>query len=366
MQTELDRFLGIAPPATPPCRHAGSCGGCAVQQVEAGAVAAWKRERIVDALRRVGLTAEIEPTATVAPATRRRATLAALRQGKHVMLGFNERKSDRIVDLRGCEVLTPKLVALLAPLRTLVGTLLQQRESADLALTEAGNGIELVLVRKRALALADLEALAEFAETHDLARVAWRSTVRSPVEPVAVRRVPMILLGGVRVSLPPASFLQPTLDGETMLIERVLATLPGAKRVADLFCGVGTFALPLAATGAAVTAFDSDKDAVGALAATRKVQAVTRDLFREPLSVKELRDFDKAVLDPARAGAAAQVATLAEADFERLTYVSCNPTTFARDARVLVEGGWKLHDVLPVDQFRWSTHVELVARLERR
>ncbi|WP_420243052.1 class I SAM-dependent RNA methyltransferase [Roseiterribacter gracilis] len=355
----------MSPPVPPPCRHAGVCGGCAVQAVEDGAVAAWKRDHIANALQRVGLSAEIEPTATVAPATRRRATLTSMRQGKHVLLGFNERRSDRIVELRECKVLTPKLEALLPALRDLVGILLQQRDTADLALTEAQNGIELVVVRKRALALLDLETLAAFAETHDLARVAWRSTVRTPVEPIAVRRVPTITLGGVRVALPPAAFLQPSADGENLLIDRVQATMTGAKRIADFFCGVGTFALPLAASGATVTAFDGDKDAVAALAATRKTTAIVRDLFREPLSEKELRDFDAAVLDPPRAGAAAQVATLADADFDRLTYVSCNPASFARDARVLVAGGWKLGEILPVDQFRWSAHVELVARLSR-
>jgi 23S rRNA (uracil1939-C5)-methyltransferase len=366
MQTELDRFLSTAAHVQPPCAHAGSCGGCTLQEVEPGAVAAWKRDRVIEALRRFGLSAErIEPTATVPAGTRRRATLAALRLGKQVVLGFNERRSTRIVDLAGCTVMTGALVALLAPLRTLLAALLQPRESADLALTEASNGVELVLVRKRAPTLADREALAAFAQTHDLARIAWRRDMRSEIEPIAARRAPAIVLGGVPVALPPAAFLQPSVDGETKLIERVRARLAGATRVADLFCGVGTFALPLAAAGVTVDAVDSDAASIAALAATRRVATQRRDLFRDPLRARELDAFDAVVLDPPRAGAAAQVAPLAEAAPGRLVYVSCNPASFARDARALVDGGWHLRDVLPVDQFRWSAHVELVAYLER-
>ena len=365
----LAQLLEPGPDRTePPCRHFGACGGCALQHLQPNFIAAWKRERVIAALARAGLEdVTVDATIRVPPGTRRRATLAATRIGKRILLGFAERASHRLVDLQECPVLRPELAALIAPIRARLPELLTADESADLALTWTESGADLVLIRKRPLTLADRETLAAFAEAADLASISWRASVTAP-EPVAARRTPRIRLGKTLVAFAPGAFLQPSAEGEAALTAFVADSLTCiGGPIADLFCGLGTFAIPAAALGP-VSAYDADGPAVATLQKAAKglpVVAHRRDLFREPLTVRELEGFAAAVIDPPRAGAEKQARMLADSAVPLIAYVSCNPVSFARDAAILTQGGYRLDRVTPVDQFAWSPHVELTGAFRR-
>ncbi|QJU59722.1 class I SAM-dependent RNA methyltransferase [Sphingomonas sp. AP4-R1] len=354
--------------ATPPCRHYPKCGGCQLQHVDDETFADFLVDRVAGALRAQGLALpEIRAPHLSPPRTRRRAALRAERIGHRVVLGFNEEASHRIVDLAECHVLAPDLFALVAPLRALLGTMLDRKKSAEIRLTRADQGIDVLLSGVTADGLQASEAITDFAQAHGLARLALDDGYgpQSRWEPDAAT----VTLGGVAVPLPHNAFLQATPDGEAALVESVLEIVGDAATVADLFAGLGTFALPLSA-GAKVLAGEGARDPMLALksAAARAGRAVVadhRDLFRRPYTTKEVSRFDAVVLDPPRAGAKEQVAELATADVSRLAYVSCNPATFARDVATLAAGGWRLEWVRPIGQFRWSTHVELVAALVR-
>lgn len=351
--------------ATPPCPHYGACGGCALQHLTPAFNAGWKRAQVVRALERRGFVAPpVAETIPTAPASRRRARFAARRLRKGVVLGFNERASPRIVDLAACRVLRPSLVALLPPLRQFLCAALRPGEIADAQATESETGVDLWLETPRPPSREAREAAVAFAAAQDLARIAWNDEV------VLRRRPPLFTLGGVAVEPPPGAFLQASREGERALAMLVLAGVGEARRVADLFCGVGTFALPLS-EHARVAAFDADGAMVAALdaaarGAQRPLVATRRDLFRRPLQPDELDGFDAAVFDPPRAGAAAQAETLARSGVATVVGASCDPATFARDARILADGGYALENVTPVDQFVWSPHVELVATFRRQ
>ncbi len=355
--------------AEPPCTHFGKCGGCALQHLQPEFTAEWKRARVVTALARAGLErTAVAGTISIPPGSRRRATLAASRIGKRVLLGFAERASHRLVDLKECRVLRPELAALIAPLRDRLAVLLNHEETADIALTWTETGVDLVLIRRRRLSLTDRETLADFAGAADLARISWRAGIAKPAEPVAARRTPQIRLGAGMVAFAPGAFLQPSVEGEARLSAMVRDALSGVQGpVADLFSGLGTFAIPAGAIGP-VSAFDADGAAIGTLQKAAKGMPITaqvRDLFREPLTVKELEGFAAAIIDPPRAGAQAQARTLADSGVPLIAYVSCNPVSFARDAALLTEGGYRLDQVTPVDQFLWSPHIELFGAFHR-
>lgn len=354
--------------AMPPCRHFPRCGGCQLQHVDDAAYAGFIVDRIAGALAAQGMAApEIAPPHLSPPYTRRRASLRAQRIGKRVVLGFNEASSHRIVDLAECHVLQPELFALVAPIRLLLGTMLRDRRDAEVQMTLVDQGVDLLLGKVDADGLAAAEALTAFAEAHQLARISLDDGlgphVRWEPRPVTVT------LGGVAVPFPQAGFLQATADGEAALLAAVADAVGGASTIADLFAGLGTFALPLS-NAARIFAAEGARDAVVALKtasarAQRPVLVEHRDLFRRPLTVKELNRFDAVLLDPPRAGAKEQVATLATSSVARVAYASCNLSTFARDAKMLVEGGYHLRWIRPVGQFRWSTHIELVASFSR-
>jgi len=355
--------------SAPPCRHFGTCGGCALQHLRPDFIAEWKRKRVASALARVGLDdVPVDPTIAIPSGTRRRATLAAMRIGKRVLLGFAERASHRLVDLEECPVLRPELARLIAPVRARLPELLSAGESADIALTWTETGPDLVLIRKRPLTLADRETLAEFAGSMDLASISWRASVTAPAEPVAARRTPSIRIGKALVAFAPGSFLQPSAEGEAVLTRLVTETLKGVTGpVADLFSGLGTFAIPASVNGP-VSAYDADGPAIDTLRKAAKGLPVTahrRDLFREPLTVNELEGFAAAIIDPPRAGADAQARMLADSAVPLIAYVSCNPVSFARDAATLTQGGYTLESATPVDQFAWSPHVELFGVFRR-
>jgi 23S rRNA (uracil1939-C5)-methyltransferase len=310
----------------------------------------------------------VAPVATSPPRTRRRVSLRALRPARgRALVGFNSEGSHHIVDLGQCEVMRPELFSLVAPLRALLSEALVPGQGAGITLTLTDSGIDLLLANVSATRLADIERLTGFAASHDLARLTVEG--EDGLQTLVEARAPSLTMGGVVVPMPPAPFLQATSEGEAALVAAVLEGVGDARHVADLFCGVGTFALPLSKR-ARVLAADAAGPAVAALAgaarlAARPVQVQHRDLFRRPLLPAELEGLDAVVFDPPRAGAEAQVSQLARSPVPVLVAVSCNPSTFGRDARILGAAGWRIDRLWPVAQFRWSSHVELVARFVR-
>lgn len=346
----------------PPCRHFPECGGCQLQHLDDASWSQFILDRISSALATQGLEAAIRAPALSPPRTRRRATLHAESSGR---IGFSMEKSHAIVDLAECHVLAPELFALVAPLRRLIHVL-RPRRRLDVHLTLADQGVDLLINGVMPEGLAAAEAITAFAEGNRLARVAFDEGYGPEVrwEPEAVT----ITLGGVPVPLPPASFLQATREGEAALVAAVREVVPGEGVVADLFAGLGTFALALPGR---VYAAEAGREAIMALKAAaarshRTVFTEHRDLYRRPLTPAELDRFSAVVIDPPRAGAKEQAQALAGSKTPKLAYVSCNPSSFARDVKTMVEGGWQIDWIQPVGQFRWSTHVELAASLSRR
>jgi 23S rRNA (uracil1939-C5)-methyltransferase len=363
------RDIAVEKPApqrvAPPCKHFGQCGGCALQHAEDGFLAAWKTALVRDALAAEGLETEIRPIHVSPPGARRRVALTARRAQGGVTLGFLERRTHRIADIASCAVAHPAIGAALPALRRLADLAATRRGLLRLSVTVTETGLDVDLAGGRATEGPLVAALAAAAQAADFARL----TVEGA--PVALLRAPKARFGRARVALPPGGFLQATMDGEARLIADVLEAVGDARRVADLFAGSGTFTLPLAAK-AAVLAVESDPLAVAALAGAargatglRPVRALRRDLFHKPLQPTELARLDAVAFDPPRAGAAAQAAALAMSGAPRIAAVSCNPTSFARDARILTDGGYRLLWARPVDQFRWSPHVEVTAAFAR-
>lgn len=345
----------------PPCRHFPECGGCQLQHADDQAYAAYLKSRVATALAQHGLATTVREPHLSPPRSRRRASLRAIRLGRGVVLGFNAARSNRVVDLGECHVLCPALFDLLAPLRQLLAGLLPSRRSSEIQLTLADQGPDVLVRGIEPENLADIEALTQFATRQRLARLAVDSGLgwETLYEPVPAT----VSLSGTAVTLPPGAFLQATADGEAALVAAVLDAVAGARRTADLFAGLGTFALAL---GGTVRAVEASRDALEALArAAPRIATEHRDLYRRPLDASDLADLDSVVLDPPRAGAEAQARLLAASSVPVIAYVSCNPATFARDARLLADGGYRLDWVRPVGQFRWSTHVELAARFVR-
>jgi 23S rRNA (uracil1939-C5)-methyltransferase len=344
----------------PPCRHFPECGGCQLQHADDEAYRGYLVSRVETALAQHGLKAEIRAPHLSPPNSRRRATLRALKVGQGAVLGFNAVKSHRIVDMRECHILRPELFALVAPLRELLAGLLQPKRIAEVQQTLIDQGIDVLLKGVAVEDLATIEQVTSFAGTQRLARLGidrglGAETLYEP-EPATVT------LSGVPVAFPNGGFLQATQDGEGALVDCVSDVAGGATSIADLFSGLGTFAL---ATEAAYAA-EASRDTATALKNAAPAMTVEhRDLYRRPLDGKELARFDAVILDPPRAGAAEQVAALAGSSVGRIAYVSCNPATFARDAKTLADGGYALDWVRPVGQFRWSTHIELAACFSR-
>lgn len=344
----------------PPCRHFPECGGCPLQHVNDEAYQDYLVSRVENALAQHGLTTEIRKPHVSPPRSRRRATLRAIRAGQGVQIGFNAAKSHRIVDMKECHILRPELFALVAPLRNLLAKLLQPKRSAEVQLTLVDQGPDVVLKGIAAEGLAAIEMLTEFAAAGGLARLSIDQGIGP--ETLYEPQPATISLSGTPVSFPVGSFLQATDDGEAALIAAVREATADCHRIADLFAGLGTFALATRATAAA----EASRDAAAALKRASPTTAVEhRDLYRRPLDVGELEPFGAVVLDPPRAGAQEQIAALAASAVQRIAYVSCNPATFARDAKILSDGGYSLDWVRPVGQFRWSTHVELAACLSK-
>ncbi len=344
----------------PPCRHFPECGGCQLQHADDEAYRGYLVSRIGTALAQHNLKAEIRDPHLSPPCSRRRATLRALKVGNGAVLGFNAEKSHRIVDMHECHILRLELFALVAPLRDLLSSLLQPKRTAEVQLALVDQGVDALLRGAEAEGLSAAERLTSFASKHGLARLSLDQGLGAEVtyepEPVTVA------LSGTAVPFPVNAFLQATEDGEAALTDSVREAVRDSSCIADLFAGIGTFALAVRASYAA----EASRDASAALKRAAPAIAVEhRDLYRRPLDAGELKRFDAVVLDPPRAGAEEQVRALSASTIRRIAYVSCNPATFARDAKTLVDGGYALDWVRPVGQFRWSTHVELAACFTR-
>lgn len=349
--------------AEPPCRHYGKCGGCQLQHCDESALADFVTGRVLHAARSQGMEpGSIAPAHLSPPRSRRRATLHAVNGGGRALVGFSEGGSHRLVDLKECHVLVPELWALVGPLRAWLSKR-RDKYSAQIDLTLADQGVDCAIRNIKVEGLEQIEDLLDFCRDHKLARLSLDQGfgTESFWEPEPVT----ITLGDVPVPLPSGAFLQATADGEQALVDAVVEWMGDATNVADLFSGLGTFAFAMASR-AAVTASEAARDAVlacksGATRAGIKMDVQHRDLFRNPLRATDLASFDMVVIDPPRAGARTQVEQLAQSGVGKIAYISCNPSSWSRDCAVLVENGYRLADLRPVGQFRWSTHVELAS-----
>ncbi|WGS22589.1 MULTISPECIES: methyltransferase [unclassified Bradyrhizobium] len=351
---------------TPFCPHFGVCGGCAIQHWNDEGYHAWKRNIVVETLAQAKVAAEVAPLIDAHGAGRRRMTLHA-RVGTHEILkvGFAAAGSHDIVPVDRCPILDPALDSALEAAWAVAEPLTSTGKPLDIQVTATLNGLDIDVRGSGALPTSMITALSRAAEKHRLARLTRHG------ELVLMRGSPEIAIGKAKVVLPPGSFLQATVKGEETLAALVVERCGRAKHIADLFCGVGPFALRLAER-ARVAALDSDAGAITALQKAAKstpglkpLKAEARDLFRRPLVPQELRDYDAVVFDPPRQGAQAQVTQLAASKVPVVVAVSCNAATFARDAKILIDGGYRIEGVTPVDQFRHTPHVELVARFAR-
>jgi 23S rRNA (uracil1939-C5)-methyltransferase len=349
----------------PFCQHFGVCGGCAIQHWEMDHYRAWKHALVVEALDQAKLDCAVAPLIDAHGKGRRRITLHA-RMGTHEVLkvGYAAASTHDIIPIDRCPILDPALDGALEAAWALAEPLIANGKPLDIQVTATDNGLDVDIRGSGPLKPAIVASLSRIADKHRLARLTRHG------ELVLMRSAPTVKMGAATVPLPPGSFLQATVAGEETLAALVAEHCGRAKHIADLFCGVGPFALRLA-TRAWISAFDSDAAAVASLQKAahapglKPVKAEARDLFRRPLVPQELREFDCVVFDPPRQGAQAQAQKLAASQVPIVVAVSCNAATFARDARLLVDGGYRLEAVTPVDQFRHTPHVELVARFSR-
>ena len=353
----------------PVCRHFGACGGCALQHLRDDAVAALKRSLLLQALVRKGLDdATVAETISVAAATRRRIRLT-YRRGHSTTLGFNRRGSRRVLDIAECPVVLPEIARLLGPLHEFCGTVDALGATGDIQVTATDTGIDLLPIPSRPADpdLAAREAAAAFADRHDLSRIAWQ--VGRDWEPIAERRPAVVGFAGIPVVIPPTAFLQASKAGEDAIVDIITRAFAAANpaRIADLYAGCGALSVP-AARIAPVFAVDGDPAMTAALAAAasgRNIGVATRDLQKDPFPAAALAEFDAVIFDPPRAGAHGTAEALAGSAVPLVVAVSCNPATLARDLRILVDGGYAIECITPIDQFKWSAHVEAVAVLRR-
>lgn len=355
----------------PKCRHFGTCGGCSLQHVGDTELANWKQERISHALRKVDIEdVSVSSTITSPEKSRRRVDFVAAKRKKGVMIGYHLRRSSQIFDVGECPLIAPEILNLVKPLRAMLPTIMPRSSKARLTLTVTMNGLDLLITAGFALDLEARETLSNFAQANKLCRICWHDESEKLLEQISAIHPAEIKIGSKKGLLPPGGFLQATLDGQETLIKLMQETLPENIRILDLFSGCGSFSLPAAHTAKAVHAVEGDEELIFALQnASNKymlsITTETRDLFRNPLAPYELNKFDAVIIDPPRAGANAQAIEIASSDVKHVIFISCNPASYARDVKVLVEGGYRLKTVIPIDQFRWSSHVELFSVLER-
>ncbi len=383
----VDGARADGPGPAPLCPHFGTCGGCAAQDKDDAAYRHWKRGFVEAALRRAGVEAEVAAPVSVPPDSRRRARFFSERSASGLSLGFHARASHDVVDMTTCRVLEPGLFALTRPLRGYFRETLEPGQCAEAEAQIVSGALDVLIRAPGRLDLDRCQGLADFARETGIARVSWQglrpdrhqrkgrrprpSGAPEPAEVVAELRPVTARFGEVAVALPPMAFLQASAAGEALLVDAVTTAIARGARVADLYSGAGTFTFPLG-RGRKVAAFDGDEALIAALNAAAQgaglgatVTGAVRNLARRPLRRDELDGFDAVVMDPPRRGARAQARELAASAVPLVVMVSCDPASFARDAKILMDGGFTPGLVLPVDQFVWSRHVELVARFSR-
>jgi 23S rRNA (uracil1939-C5)-methyltransferase len=352
--------------ASPICRWFGTCGGCAAQHMSASLYREWKRGLVIDALEREGVSAEVGDLVDAHGAGRRRATFhARFPHGQPDEVGFTRARSHDIVAIDNCPLFSPEMAGAISAAQALSGDLRGLLKPLDIGVTATLDGLDVDLRGSGPLGRAEMQKLTRTAEALDLARVSNHGEI------VIERRPPRVAFGEALARLPPGGFLQATEAGEAWLADFAERALAGAKKVVDLFCGGGAFALRLARSHE-VFAADADPAAIAALARAaattpglHKLAAETRNLFRRPLRADELAAFDAALIDPPRAGALEQARALVASALPLVVSISCNAATFARDARILIDGGFQIESVTPLDQFRFSAHVEIAAVFRR-
>ncbi|MDQ7079833.1 MAG: RsmD family RNA methyltransferase [Paracoccaceae bacterium] len=348
-----------------PCSHFKKCGGCALQHASDQFVSAWKSEIVQNALRSQEIDIPVPPPLVSPPKSRRRATLGGKRTQKGALVGFHARGSKTIIPVPSCTLLKPEIVSAIPALERLTTCGASRKAVLSISATVSLNGLDIAVTGGKDPDLPLLEQLGGISRDAGFARLSWNGEI------IATNAPPEQRFGTAHVVPPPGSFLQATAEGQEALTDAVLEGIGNARHVADLFSGCGTFTLPVAAQ-AEVTAFENDPEAIAALDAgwrkgsgLKTVTAIRRDLFRRPVLAGELDRFDAVVIDPPRAGAQAQIAEIASSRLGHVVHVSCNPVTFARDARTLLSAGFRIGNIKVIDQFRWSPHVELVARFSR-
>lgn len=359
------RLTESANRTSPPCSHFGTCGGCTLQHAEDSFLESWKAETIIRALKAQGLSAPMRPIATSPAHSRRRATFSARRTKKTTQIGFHKRGSADIFPLEQCHLLKPEIMAALPACHTLAGLGASRKGEIKISVTHSTAGPDISVLDAKQLDGPLRARLAGLANEQAVARLCWNG------EQIAERARPVQPMGKASVLPPSGAFLQATSEGEAALTAAMQEAVSGAKRIADLFAGCGTFTLPLASQ-AEVHAVEGVADMLKALDAgwrfaqgLKTVTTEARDLFSRPLLPIELKHYDAVVIDPPRAGAKSQMEEIAASDINLVGAVSCNPISFARDAKILTDAGFTLDWLLPVDQFRWSGHVELAAKFSR-
>jgi 23S rRNA (uracil1939-C5)-methyltransferase len=365
-RADLIAILAASPQRVePPCRHFTVCGGCAIQHLEDRAYLDWKRQKVGHALHAARIDAEVADIVPCAPGTRRRVTFSARKTERGVTFGFNRAHSNELIDIAECPISLPEIVASLDRLRVLAGMISATPQPFHMAVTATASGLDIAAEGAGKLGEGRRRAVSEFVVREGFARLSVDGEI--VIEP----KKPAVMFGGVAVPVPPGAFLQATAFAEQAMADLMLGHLSHGKKVADLFAGCGSFALRLAKK-AEVHAVEADAAALAALdrgfrqaSGLKRVTSERRDLFRRPLTFKELNAFDGIVFDPPRAGAEDQSKQIARSDVPYVVAVSCNPGTLARDLSILVAGGYRVKSVTPIDQFLWSPHVEAVALLEK-
>jgi 23S rRNA (uracil1939-C5)-methyltransferase len=365
-RADLIAILSASPERVePPCRHFGACGGCAIQHLEDRAYLDWKRQKVGHALRAARIDSEVADIVPCAPGTRRRVTFSARKTERGVIFGFNRAHSNELIDIAECPISLPEIVASLDRLRVLAGMISATPQPFHMTVTATASGLDIAAEGAGKLGEGRRRTVSEFIVREGFARLSVDGEII--LEP----RKPAIMFADMAVPIPPGAFLQATAFAEQTMADLVLGHLSRGKKVADLFAGCGSFALRLAKK-AEVHAVEGDAAALGALdrgfrqaSGLKRVTSERRDLFRRPLTFKELNAFDGIVFDPPRAGAEDQSKQIARSDVPFVAAVSCNPGTLARDLSILVVGGYRVKSVTPIDQFLWSPHVEAVALLEK-
>jgi 23S rRNA (uracil1939-C5)-methyltransferase len=347
-----------------PCRHFKKCGGCILQHADDAFLAGWKMKLVQDTLALNHIEATFRPIQVSPAHSRRRAIFSARRTKKSAEVGFHKRNSDVLINLLECTLMHPQIIAGFDAFREIAKLGCSRKDEIRIGATVTENGLDVDVDEAKELEPKQTESLAQMAALHGFARISWNGEVLAQLKP------PTQKFGVAHVIPPSGSFLQATPQGEHALVSAALETLDDCKQVLDLFSGSGTFTLPLSQI-AQVHAVETQADMLDALSAgwrqavgTKDVTTEVRDLFYRPLLLDELKKYDGVVIDPPRAGALEQTKILAQSDIKKISFVSCNPATFARDAKILINGGYALNWMQVVDQFRWSAHVELVAEFE--